>query len=218
MSATLTPPAPTALVYPRAVDRTQRREHGRLIDESSVADPSSATDPSSAAGTSFAHGDEGALRAAYDEHGAAVYTLCLRSLPTPADAEDVTQQVFVAAWRRRESFDPARGSLGGWLVGIARNKIVDALRAGSRRPTPVAEVRDDAEEEQRIAGLGDRLLVAQALKRLPEARREVVELAFWGDLTHVQIAERLGMPIGTVKSHLRRGLEHLRTQLAEGTS
>lgn len=166
----------------------------------------------------FALGDDDALRVAYDAWAGLVLALCRRSLPTEQDAEDVTQQVFVAAWRSRERFDPARGTLASWLMGIARHKVVDRLRNLERQPRPV-EVRDEVPvDEAGIDRLAERLLVADALRRLPEAQRRSVELAFLSELTHEEVAQRLDLPLGTVKSHIRRGLQRLRRELTASPS
>lgn len=158
----------------------------------------------------FVDGDEDALRLAWDAWGGLVYAFCYRSLPSPQDAEDVTQQVFVDAWRGRGRFDPAMGTMPGWLLGIARNKVVDRLRLLQRTPMPTDRPADTAVIERGIDQAADRMLVTAALARLPDERRRVLELAFFDDLTHTQIATRLDLPLGTVKSHLRRGLEYLR--------
>lgn len=163
----------------------------------------------------FRAGDEDALRAAWQRWGGLVYALCLRGLPNAADAEDVTQQVFVDAWRSRERYDPALGSLSTWLVAIARRRVIDRLRSLQRTPVPVGDAGLDVTVEPEIERTADRLLVAEALAGLPEPRRRVLELAFYADLTHVQIAERLELPLGTVKSHLRRGLTALRDVVLE---
>jgi RNA polymerase sigma factor (sigma-70 family) len=158
-------------------------------------------------------GDPSALREAFDRYGALVHAIALRRLGVHQDAEDVTQQVFVRAWRGRAGLDPERGALGGWLVGITRRQIADRLalrsrehelanRAGrlSLRPTPMP-MPDDVVEA---------LVVADGLDHLPAQVRMVMRLAFFDDLTHQQIAAITGLPLGTVKSHLRRGLERLR--------
>ena len=168
--------------------------------------------------TAFGRGDEDALRRAYDEYGRLVYTLCRRTLGGDA-AADATQEVFVAAWQRRGQFDPDRGSLAGWLVGIARNKVIDLLRAQSRRPNVVSDGVDGSEPSPNSAGvedLADRLLLADALSTLPERSRRVLELAFYDDLTHPEIAARTALPLGTVKSDIRRGLSRLRRHLESG--
>jgi len=168
----------------------------------------------------FARGDADALREAYDAHGALVFSLCLRGLPSREEAEDAAQQAFVAAWRARASFDPARGSLGGWLAGITRNKVVDAQRALYRRQDLVVAAESAASGERQDAGVApgadavaDQLVVRAALQRLAPERRAVLELSFFGGLTHAEIAEQVGLPLGTVKSHIRRGLEALRVDL-----
>lgn len=158
-------------------------------------------------------GDEKALREAYDRHGAAVLYLAQRLLGNRADAEDVTQVTFVAAWNGRDGFDPERGTMLGWLLGIARRKVVDRFRATMREQrvaeTVQAQQTAPAVEEgpERIV---DRLVVADELGRLPEEQRRTLELAFFDDLTHPQIAAATGLPLGTVKSHIRRGMANLR--------
>lgn len=173
----------------------------------------------------FAAGDESALREAYDAHGALVFAFCSRNLASRADAEDATQQVFVAAWQGRDRFDAEKGSLPGWLLGIARHKVSDVVRASGRRDALV-------ERQASAVGTGapgaptgavgdtpdkvlDRLVVARALAELPDEQRRTLELAFYDDLTHTQIAQVLGLPLGTVKSHIRRGLGRLRASLEE---
>ncbi|GAA0586966.1 sigma-70 family RNA polymerase sigma factor [Paractinoplanes ferrugineus] len=158
-------------------------------------------------------GDETALRAAYDRHGAAVLYLAQRLLGNRADAEDVTQVTFVAAWTGRDGFDPQRGSMLGWLLGIARRKAVDRLRSAAREDRVTETVRaqlapsEEAETPEKVV---DRLVVADELSRLPEEQRRTLELAFFDDLTHPQIAAVTGLPLGTVKSHIRRGMANLR--------
>jgi RNA polymerase sigma factor (sigma-70 family) len=157
----------------------------------------------------FVSGDEAALRAIYDEHASLVLNICRRTVG--ADAEDVVQQVFVAAWRGRSSFDATKGSLAGWLTGIAKFKAIDHLRAKGRRPQSAdQEVEDSASTAADVGRVADRMLLTRALSTLPEERRRVVALAFFEDFTHQEISEHLAMPLGTVKSHVRRGLETLR--------
>lgn len=170
-----------------------------------------ATAGSAAAG--FAAGDAAALRAAYDDHGAVIFSFCRRSLGHDL-ASDVTQEVFVTAWRKRDRFDPERGTLRSWLFGIARFKVLGALRD---QPTLHA-VYDPAEERERIAPaevdrLADRLVLSEAMAGLPDRTREILRLAYVEDLTHTQIAERTRLPLGTVKSDLRRALIRLRLEL-----
>jgi len=163
----------------------------------------------------FRAGADDALRTVYDLHGTLVHSFCRRTLG--AEAADVTQEVFLEAWRNRHRYDPARGSLAGWLLGIARFRAIDALRAGGRRPDLVAETPDApgavGPDEDTVSRLAERMLVADALAQLPDRARLAVQLAFYEDLTHTEIAERCGVPLGTVKSDIRRGLERLRRHL-----
>lgn len=160
----------------------------------------------------FVAGDERALAEIFAQHSGIVLGLARKSVG--AEADDVAQQVFVAAWKSRHRFDAERGSIRSWLIGITRFKIVDHLRAAGRRPTPVVDDGPEpVEPTQAAEHLADRLVLAEALAALPEERRTVVELAFYNDLTHHEIAERTGLPLGTVKSHARRGLAALRTEL-----
>ena len=171
--------------------------------------PGSAEDPT----TAFVAGDPAALRVLYDRHARAVFGFALRCLRSHHDAEDVTQQVFVRAWRGRAGFDADRGQLGAWLFGIARRQVADRLTARTRE----AEIQARAErtvDDGPPRGVPDRVVeavvVADELNRLPSQQRTVVRLAFFDDLTHQQIAALTGLPLGTVKSHLRRELERLR--------
>jgi RNA polymerase sigma factor (sigma-70 family) len=161
----------------------------------------------------FPHGGDHVLRAAYDRYGALVYRIALASLPSAADAEEVTQATFVSAWQGRHTFDPAVGSLAGWLVGIVRRRAIDRLRTVQREQMSVRAVEQTLGDDVAVGGperVVDRIVVADELGRLPDNQRRVLELAFFDDLTHSQIAALTGMPIGTVKSNLRRGLIQLR--------
>jgi RNA polymerase sigma-70 factor (ECF subfamily) len=162
----------------------------------------------------FQHGDERALVEAYQRWSALVYTLALRSLGQASDAEDVLQRTFVSAWEGRATYDPARGRLSAWLVAITRRRIADALEARTRLRDLDARLR--AEAGVPAGGgtdLADRLVIADELGRLDTTARAVMRLAFYDDLTHTQIAERLGLPVGTVKSHIRRSLDRLKSRL-----
>ncbi|GGZ83798.1 RNA polymerase sigma factor [Streptomyces echinoruber] len=166
----------------------------------------------------FARGDEAGLAAAYRAWAPLVRALAWRSLGDARDAEDVTQQVFVAAWYGRHGYRPQRGPLAGWLVGITRRKIADALAGRTRRAEltaaagAAAAVRpcDPAACPEAVL---DRLLVRRELVKLPPAQQTVLRLAYYDDLSQTQIAERTGWPLGTVKSHARRGLHRLRENL-----
>ncbi|ULR55452.1 RNA polymerase sigma factor [Streptomyces deccanensis] len=168
----------------------------------------------------FVAGDEGSLTAAYHRWGPLVLTLARRSLGDAREAEDVRQSVFLAAWRGRAGYAPERGPLGAWLVGITRRKIADALTARTRRAQLVAAagarmteapVHPDALPDAVL----DRVLIGREFTRIPAPQRLVLTLAFYDDLTQTQIAEVTGWPLGTVKSHARRGLLRLGHRLRE---
>ena len=164
-------------------------------------------------------GSREALAEAYGQWSALVHTLALRSLGNHHDAEDVTQQVFVAAWRSRHTLRPERGSVAGWLVGITRHTVADHHAKRARQARDAAAVAASAGPEAHAGPPDDqlaaRLVLHDELGRLGEPRGTVVRMAFIEDLTHEQIAERLDLPLGTVKSHVRRGLTRLRTRLEE---
>ena len=188
-------------------------------EESSLADEKA--DALSDLSVRFAAGDSDALEAMYAEHGALVHSFCRRSLD-PARAADATQDVFLAAWRSRERYRPEAGTLAGWLLGIARFKVIDVLRADGRQPVLVAEpgiaggeqVFDRSVDETGVTDLAERMLVAEALEGLSPRAREMVRLSFFEDLTHAQISERTDVPLGTVKSDIRRGLDQMRRHLS----
>jgi RNA polymerase sigma-70 factor (ECF subfamily) len=149
----------------------------------------------------FRAGDERALRLIFDQYGPAVFHLATNGLTSIADAEDVTRSAFVAAWTARERFDPERGSLLAWLLGIARRQIADRVRATGPTRRFVGEP-----STERVV---DQLVLADEMARLPGEQRRVLELAFYDDLTHQQIAAVTGLPRDTVRSHLRGAMIRL---------
>ena len=163
----------------------------------------------------FRAGDERALAEAYARWSSLVYTIAVRSLGDAGEAEDVTQKVFIAAWRGRDGFDSSRSQLPAWLVGITRHTVADAHEARSRRRRVEEAVVMDTELSQadESANIADRVLMNDELRRLGPVPQQVMQLAFYDDLTHTEIADSLGLPLGTVKSHIRRSLSRLRTRL-----
>ncbi len=174
----------------------------------------------------MAAGDERALGELYDRHAGAMYSLALAIVGERADAEEVVTDAFGQAWRTAQQFDPARGSVGAWLATITRSRALDLVRARGRRsraltraalqdheglaaPIAVAAAPDRDVERQEA-----RRLVARSLAELSEPQRRVIELAYFGGLTHTEIAATLQEPLGTVKTRIRAGMEKLRGSLA----
>lgn len=167
----------------------------------------------------FRYGDERALEEIYRRWSPIIFTLALRVVGDRGDAEDVTQKTFVSAWTSRSSYDFEKAKLSTWLVSIARRRIADTLEA-RRRVRALQEQLQRFTDPDDLVGsdidIGDRLILADEIDRLEDDARKVVRLAFYDDLTHDQIATRLQMPLGTVKSHIRRSLTRLRTRLEAG--
>lgn len=164
-----------------------------------------------------ADGDADALRILYERFGRIVYAFALRHTRDAGLAEECTQDAFVALWRRASSFDPARAKLSTWLLAVTRNKAIELLRARGRRPEAVHDVDFEAILEDDAPGPSDEVeqtdlsqRVAEALAELPAEQREVVSLAYFDGLTHGEIAEVIGIPLGTVKGRMRLALERLR--------
>ena len=163
----------------------------------------------------FLAGDELALAEIYARWSSLVYSVALRSLANVGDAEEVTQRVFTGAWTSRHTFDPTRAQLPAWLIGITRNKIADAHAARSKQARLRTQMITVTQLDDKIepADLADRLMLADEMSRLAAIPQQVLRMAFYDDLTHTQIAERMGLPPGTVKSHIRRSLLKLRQRL-----
>lgn len=160
--------------------------------------------------------DADALRALYGAYGRLVFSLAYRLLGDRQHAEDCTQEVFVALWRNAASYDARRARVTTWLFTITRNTAIDAVRKlESRRADPLPEgdawsagVATDTADL--VAAADDAERVAGALAALPGAQHEALALAYFDGLSHSEIAERLGVPLGTVKGRIRLGLDRLR--------
>lgn len=162
----------------------------------------------------FASGEEAALEQLYRRYSSLVYTVALRSLGDTTEAEDVLQQVFIAAWQGRARYKPERASVATWLMGIARNKIVDAHASrGRQRRIQTQVATNTSVADSQPVDVAQQLVMAEEIARLEKVPQQVLRLAFYEDLTHTQIAERLQMPPGTVKSHIRRSLIKLRNRM-----
>jgi RNA polymerase sigma-70 factor (ECF subfamily) len=156
-------------------------------------------------------GNEQAMASLFDRYSRVVYSVALRVLRDPASAEDVLQEVFMQIWRNPDSFTAARGSLGGWLSIVSRNRSIDTLRR--KRPTsnvddiPLASSFNLANEVERNS-LMER--ARTIIYELPTEQRKTLEMAFFDGLTHSEIAEMTGDPLGTVKTRIRSALLTLR--------
>jgi RNA polymerase sigma-70 factor (ECF subfamily) len=167
--------------------------------------------------SSFLVGDEEAIREVYQRFGRPVYTLGLRLLGSAEAAEELTQDVFLTAWRKAARFDATRGRLSTWLMAIAHNLAVDRLRQehGATRPHLVfVEEMPDWEQEPGAGGamqaVIDRDVAARAMESLSESERTLLSLAYFQGMTAREIAEADGIPLGTVKTRLRTALIKLR--------
>ncbi|GIH90004.1 RNA polymerase sigma factor [Planobispora siamensis] len=157
----------------------------------------------------LAAGDDMALVECLRTHAALIRSYLRRFVPAQ-DVEDLQQVVFAEVWRCRHRYDPAR-SLPAWLLGIAHNRAVDHLRVRRLATVPLDAVADPPGADGRSYGdgLADRDRVRRALAELPAPQRQAIELAYYGDLTQREIAERLSVPLGTVKARTARGLRRL---------
>jgi RNA polymerase sigma-70 factor (ECF subfamily) len=156
-------------------------------------------------------GDESAMASLFDRYSKVVYSVALRVLRDPASAEDVLQEVFMQIWRNPDGFVATRGTLGGWLAVVARNRSIDALR----RKRPTEQVDDMALASNcNLANEAERNSLMEkargVIRLLPIEQRKTLEMAFFDGLTHSEIAEMTGDPLGTVKTRIRSALTSLR--------
>lgn len=174
--------------------------------------------------TRMARGDDSGLAELYDRHGRLAYSLALRIVRDEADAQDVTQDVFVQAWRQADRFEASRGNVVAWLVTMTRTRAIDLLRRRRVRPGLTddgagVDVTDDAPPQDVQFEWGERAAsVRRAVGDLPPLQRLAVELAFFEGLSHAEIAAQLELPLGTVKTRVRQGLLKMRERLAEVAS
>ena len=179
----------------------------------------------------IAQGKSDAFAALYDRLSGPLYTLCLRMVGDAEEAEDILQEAFLTIWRRAGTYDPARSSVFSWAVHLTRCKAIDHLRSRGRRlrvldpspghgsngvdpspalpeaTAPTLSASDDAERNEQA------VRVRRVLNELPAEQIQVIEMAFFSDLTHHEISARLEQPLGTIKARIRRGLLKLRDSL-----
>ncbi|HZO96470.1 MAG TPA: sigma-70 family RNA polymerase sigma factor [Gaiellaceae bacterium] len=165
-----------------------------------------------------ARSDEVALAELYDRYGRVAYGLAFRILRDEALAEDAVQEAFLAVWRGAARFLPERGKASTWILTVVHRRAVDLVRREQRRraePLPEAEAAAGGGSDEAMWLRLERERVQAALAKLPDRQREAIELAYYGGFTQSELAERLGEPIGTIKSRMFTGLARLR-ELLEG--
>jgi RNA polymerase sigma-70 factor, ECF subfamily len=201
--------ASTLLALPDSHDRfAMRRHHAHLSDEALVA--------------LVARGDEDALAELYDRVGRIAYGLALRVLRDDRHAEDAVQEAFLQVWRSAATFRAERAKASTWILTLVHRRAVDLVRREERRQAD--PLTDDSaagiapEETDEAAWLRfERERVQTALKQLPDVQREALELAYYGGFSQSELAERLGVPLGTIKSRMFAGLARLRELLDDST-
>jgi RNA polymerase sigma-70 factor (ECF subfamily) len=167
-------------------------------------------------------GDARSFEVLFDRHGAPAFSLAYRMCGSRARAEDIVQEAFVSLWRAGGRYDQSRGSVRSWILSAVHNRAIDSFRRESARPTRpldeggiterlAAPELTDVEAERRM----DADHVRGALRELPDDQRQVIELSYYGGFTHLQIAEMLSLPAGTVKGRMRLGLGKMRIALGE---
>ena len=167
--------------------------------------------------------DERALERLYDRYGRATYSLVLKMLRDPSRAEEVAQEVFLKLWRRPDSYVAGRGAFATWLLSVAHHRAVDELRSrrhevfslGSDESPPRELIDDGSDLADGAWAREQRAAVRTALATLPSSQRQAVELAYFAGLTQREISERLGEPLGTVKTRIRLAMQKLRATLTD---
>ncbi len=174
-----------------------------------------------------ADGDQTAFALLYDRLSGPLYSLAVRMLGDAAEAQDALQEVFLQIWRRSANYDAKQSSVFSWATLMTRSRVIDRLRARSRRLRVVAASTDDTDHPHLAAeasavssgadtveGNEEAVRVRSIVNKLPAEQRQAIELAFFSDLTHHEIAAQLDQPLGTIKARIRRGLLKLREQVA----
>jgi len=193
-------------VLPGPLQRSAPKDYSDFLDEALLA--------------LAAHDDEGALAELYDRYSRIAYGLALRIVRDPALAEDAVQEAFLAVWRSAGSFRSDRAKPSTWILTLVHRRAVDVVRREERRRAAPLEGNEEPDAygmatDEEIELTDRRRLVQQALRQLPDEQREALELAYYGGLTQSELAERLSVPLGTIKSRMFTGLGRLRDILAD---
>jgi len=170
-------------------------------------------------------GDARAFESLYDRHGSAAFSLAYRIAGNRAAAEDIVQEAFLSVWRSSVRYQPQRGNLRSWLLSVVHNRAIDWLRRSVAHTRH--EIDDEGLEERKAAPeytdveairRDEARTIRSAMDGLPADQLRVVELAYFGGFTHSQIADMLGMPLGTVKGRMRLALDKMRDGLGEAVA
>ena len=174
-----------------------------------------------------ARGDQAAFAQLYDRLSGPLYSLAVRMLGDPAEAQDALQDVSLQIWRRAAKYDAEQSSVFSWAMLMTRSRVIDRLRARVRRSRIVVSSTDDVNDTHAAADASvaetvtdtvdrndEAVRVRSIVNKLPPEQRQAIELAFFSDLTHHEIAEQLNQPLGTIKARIRRGLLKLRERIA----
>jgi RNA polymerase sigma-70 factor, ECF subfamily len=199
-------------------------ERTTSVHPAQVIMPSRVPDDDQTLIAAIAGGDSGALELLYERYAAVVYRIALRMLKNRELAEDIVQEAFWRVWRRSASFAEDRGRVTQWLFGIVHNLCIDEMRRVRSRPNQIYEDVEHPVLQQLIDEHSDipaaawmaeqRRMISESLRELPAAQREAIELAYFGGLSHQEIATKLNRPLGTIKTRVRLGLRKLGGLLA----
>jgi RNA polymerase sigma-70 factor (ECF subfamily) len=163
----------------------------------------------------IAQADQSALSILYQRYGSLIYSLALRVLQNSGVAEEVTQDVFLEVWNRPQIWDPTKGRLSSWMLTITRYTAIDRLRKDRRHPEATAPLDEQSDLLSTIGQTDDALwqdgqMLRSLLSQLPAEQAKVIDLAFFQGLTHSELAQTLNLPLGTIKTRVRLGLQKLR--------
>ena len=164
-------------------------------------------------------GDKNAFREVYARYSQVVYNLAFRMLRSREEAEEVVQEIFLQVWNKADTYDPARGAISTWIVNIARSRSIDKLRTLGYREQTTELIEDRVNSKSDFSRIIEdreesRKVIRDALDSLPENQRVAIEIVFFEGLTHIEAAERLNEPVGTIKTRIRLGVSKLKEKIA----